>query len=224
MRNGPTSPRAAFVGRAPLLLLVAFVAVWVTLGVAPHYRQDWLLENLLVLVAVPVLLWSHRRHPLGSASYACLFVFGVLHEVGAHYTYSEVPYERWSQALFGVSLQDTFDLSRNHYDRAMHFLYGLLITPAAMELLELRTSPRGWWRWLLPVAFVTSHSVVYELVEWGAAILFGGDLGTAYLGTQGDVWDAQQDMALALLGSTIAATLVLWRRPRRGRPSPLSAT
>ena len=207
-------------GRLPGVLLVAFVAAWIALGIAPHYRQDWLLENLLVLVAVPFLLWLHRTQPLSDSSYACLFAFGLLHEVGAHYTYSAVPYEQWLQVLSGVSLQDAFGLGRNHYDRLMHLLYGLLVTPAAMELLQARTSPRGGWRWLLPVAFMGLHSVVYELVEWGAALAFGGELGAAYLGTQGDIWDAQQDMALALLGSVVAVTAVLWRDARRSASSP----
>jgi putative membrane protein len=207
--------------RVPGILLAGFALAWIALGIAPHYRQDWLLENVLVLVAVPVLAWSHRRVPLGNGNYLALFVFGLLHEIGAHHTYSEVPYDRWLQALLGSSPQTWFDLERNHYDRAIHFFYGLLVTPSAMRLIEARAAPQGAWRWLLPVAFITSHSALYELIEGAAALVFGGELGMAYLGTQGDAWDSHHDMALALAGSAIAATWVLgWRRSRVRRAAP----
>lgn len=212
--GAPAPGRGGWQDRLPGWLLAAFVATWGLLGIDPHYRQDWLLENLLVLVAIPVLVWSHRRVPLGNGNYLALFAFGVLHEIGAHYTYSEVPYDAWLQAVFGSSPRQWFDLDRNHYDRAIHFFYGLLVTPSAMRLIEARASPLGAWRWLLPVAFITSHSVLYELIEGVAAALFGGELGLAYLGTQGDAWDTHHDMALALLGSALAASWVSWRRGR----------
>lgn len=200
--------------KVPLTLLVVFAAIWTALAIAPRYRQDWLLENAVVAVAIPLLVWSYRRLRLSDLSYAALFAFLVLHEVGAHYTYSEVPYDQWTRTLFGFSLDEALGFSRNHYDRALHFLYGLLVVPATIDLLAARAPPRGIWRWILPVSFVMSHSIVYELVEWAAALVFGGDLGVAYLGTQGDPWDAQQDMLLATLGAVIA-TLAL--APRRGR-------
>lgn len=184
---------------------------------APWFRQDWLLENLLVFVALPLLAWGYRTLPFSRAAYACLFVFFVLHEIGAHYTYSEVPYDRAFEALTGTSLNALMGWERNHYDRAIHFLYGLLVTPAAIEILQARAPPRGLWRWLLPVCFVMSHSVLYEMIEWLAAVVFGGELGQAYLGTQGDVWDAQKDSLLATAGSVLAVILCTpWIR--RGPP------
>jgi putative membrane protein len=130
----------------------------------------------------------------------------VLHAVGAHYTYSEVPYDRWAEALTGHSLNGALGLQRNHYDRLVHFSYGLLVTPAAIEVLDAYSPQRGVWRWLLPFSFMLSHSVAYELIEWAAAEGFGGQLGQAYLGTQGDDWDAQKDMLLAAIGAAIAVT------------------
>lgn len=189
--------------RYPLTLLALFAAWWLALAIAPWYRQDWLLENLLVFAALPLLVLSYRRLRL-SDTYTLLFVFFVLHEVGAHYTYSQVPYDRWAQALTGSTLSDALDLQRNQYDRLVHFLYGLLVTPAAIELLDARAPQCGLWRWLLPLLFMVSHSTIYEMVEWGAAAIFGGDLGQAYLGTQGDVWDAQKDSVLAAIGALIA--------------------
>jgi putative membrane protein len=199
----------------PGLLLALFLLFTLALGIAPHNRADWALENVLVAIAIPVLAWSHRRVPLSNATYCALFVFGLLHEVGAHYTYAEVPYDRWLHGWFGSSPRSWFDLVRNHYDRAIHFLFGLLAAPAAVELVEARAWPRGWWRWLLPVAFVTALATLYELLEWAAATVFAGDLRMAYLGTQGDNWDAQKDILQAIAGSAITVSLMLRHRARR---------
>jgi len=209
-------PRAPML---PLALLIAYAGIWTALAIAPRHRQDWLLENLVVAMAVPLLVLGFRRLRFSNASYIALFVFLVLHAIGAHYTYSEVPYDRWAQQLSGVSIDALLGFQRNHYDRAVHFMYGLLVTPAAVELLAAVAVPRGPWRWLLPLTFVMSHSIAYELIEWAAAVVFGGDLGVAYLGTQGDVWDAQKDMLLATLGSAIAvATIAARRRRKRALP------
>lgn len=202
----------------PAVLLAAFAAIWAALAIAPRYREDWLLENVLVFVAVPLLVHAHRRLPLSAGAYGALFAFLVLHEIGAHYTYSEVPYDAWAQRWAGASIDAAFGFSRNHYDRAIHFAYGLLVMPAVVELLDARARPAGIWRWIVPLAFVASHSVLYELIEWIAALAFGGDLGTAYLGTQGDPWDAQRDMALALAGSGAGLLLAALLRPRTGDP------
>lgn len=203
-------PRRGFAG----LILLAFIAVWIALGISPGNRDDWLLENVIVAIAIPTLVWSHRRVPLSNFSYLGIFLFGILHEVGAHYTYAEVPYDLWMRAVLGTSPGQWLELGRNHYDRVVHFFYGLLITPAAMELIEARASPRGWWRWLLPVTFICSHALLYELLEWAAAMTFSNDLRLAYLATQGDPWDAQHDMAQALAGSAISATVLLLFRRR----------
>ena len=206
--------------RYPLALLAGFLAIFVALGIAPWYRQDWLLENLLVVIAVPLLVLTHRRLRFSNFAYTCLFVFFVLHEVGAHYTYSEVPWREWLAALTG---SETPVAGRNHYDRFVHFSYGLLLMPAVVELVEARMSPRGLWRWLMPLLFVMSHSVIYEMIEWIAAVLFGGELGVAYLGTQGDEWDAQKDMALATAGA-ITGLVLLRIRDRLRRPRPPAAS
>jgi putative membrane protein len=199
--------------RYPTMLLAAFCLLWVVLAIAPLYRQDWLLENLLVFVALPLLIATRHRLRFTNLAYTCLFVFFALHELGAHYTYSLVPYDAWFTSLTGHSLDAMLGFERNHYDRLIHFLYGLLITPAAVELFaRYGRYPRAWAA-LFPLLFVASHSVIYELVEWGAAMVFGGDLGQAYLGTQGDIWDAQKDMALAMLGAIVSiAVLGLARR------------
>ena len=193
--------------RTARVLGAVFALIWIALAIKPWYRQDWLLENVLVLIAVPLLARFGPDLKLSDASYYCLFVFFTLHVIGAHYTYSEVPYQQW----FGLDSAG----SRNHYDRLVHFLYGLLMARPVMELLDARARPVGLWRWLLPVLFLMSHGALYESIEWVAAEIFGGDLGVAYLGTQGDVWDAQKDTALAAAGAVLGVTFWLWWRARR---------
>ncbi len=189
-------------------LLGVFVVVWVGLAIRPWYRDDWLLENVLVFVLLPILIASRRRLPLSRLSYSCLFVFLCLHEVGAHYTYAQVPYDVWAEWLLGQNVSELFGWQRNHFDRLVHLLYGLLLTYPVREVFLRLADVRGVWGYLFPMLVVMSTSMIFELFEWAAAMVFGGELGMAYLGTQGDVWDAHRDMWLATCG-TVAATLVI---------------
>jgi putative membrane protein len=206
--------KSALAWRYPAGLLVAFGAIWLALAIDPVFRDDWLLENAIVFAAVPLLALTARWLRFSDFAYTCLFAFFVFHAVGAHYTYSLVPYADWWQTLVGTALE-----GRNHYDRAVHFLYGLLVTPATVELFAHYGRYARPWHFLFPWMFMAGHAVVYELVEFAAAIVFGGDLGQAYLGTQGDIWDGQKDMALALAGSAamLACLGVAGRLPVRGR-------
>lgn len=194
-------------------LLAVYLAWWCLLAIAPWFRADWLLENVLVFIGLPLVALVHRQ--LSRGALAALFVFFILHAVGAHYTYAQVPYDAWAQAVTGRTINAALGLQRNHFDRLVHFLYGLLVTPAFIELLDARLTMRGFWRYLIPFTFVASHSALYEIIEWGAAVVFGDDLGQAYLGTQGDEWDSQKDSALAILGALIAVFAFRWRQYRR---------
>ncbi len=203
--------------RYPLTLLALFGLLWLALALAPVYRDDWLLENMLVFIAVPLLVTTARRLRFSNLTYTCLFTFFSLHAIGAHYTYALVPYDEWFQALTSGTLNDLLGFERNHFDRLVHFLYGLLVAPAAVEIFaHYGRYPRSW-ACLFPFLFMASHAGIYEMIEWVAAIVFGGDLGQAYLGTQGDVWDGQKDMAFAMAGSliTIAAFAIAARLPVR---------
>lgn len=199
----------------PPILLLTFGLWFAALGLSVDDRETWLLENLLVFAAVPILVWSYRRFRFSNGVYVGLFVLFCLHEIGAHYTYSLVPYDAWLREAFGFDLKSLFGLERNHYDRLVHLLYGLLVTPAMWEVFQHYAPPRAAWRWLLPAATMFGHSTIYELMEFAAAVVFGGDVGTAYLGTQGDVWDAQKDMTLACLGSVLALVRIAVRERRR---------
>lgn len=205
--------------RAPHLLGL-YALVWGALAIDPVHRDDWLLENLLVAAALLGLWRGYRTLRFSMVSYGCLFVFSVLHAIGAHYTYSEVPYDHWGQVLFGYSVDEMFGLSRNHYDRLVHFGYGLLVAPAAIELLDARAPQQGVWRWCLPWLFLCAHSAVYEMLEWMAAVIVAPELGQAFLGTQGDAWDAQKDTSLAALGAAISVTLVRVRALRAAASGP----
>ncbi len=148
---------------APVLLAI-YAALWFALAIAPKYREDWLLENLLVAIALPWLVHAYRRQPFSDLAYACLFVFLVLHAIGAHYTYSEVPYDDWWRTITGTSIDERLGWRRNHFDRLAHAAYGLLIAPAAVELIGCAAAPRDIWQWLLPWSFLCAHSVLYELI------------------------------------------------------------
>jgi putative membrane protein len=179
------------------------------MAIAPLHRADWVLENVLTIVAVVILLATYRRFPLSRISYTTLFLFACLHTLGSHYTYAEVPYDEWARAFTGHSINGVFGWERNHFDRFVHFLYGLLAAYPIREIFIRIGGVRGFWGYFLPLDLTMSSSMVYELVEWGVAEIFGGDLGMAYLGTQGDIWDAHKDMALASLGAVIAMGLVM---------------
>ncbi|OQX04704.1 MAG: hypothetical protein BWK73_35515 [Thiothrix lacustris] len=196
------------------LLLSLFLLWAVALGIAPLYRADWMLENVLTVVVVILLLSTSKALPLSRWSYTLVFIFLFLHEVGSHYTYAEVPYDQWWRAAFGYSLNEALGFERNHFDRLVHFLHGLLLAYPLRELLSRVVAVNGFWRYFLTLNLIMSSAMLYELVEWLAAEAFGGELGMAYLGTQGDVWDAHKDMLLATLGALLAmgitAGLNLW--------------
>ena len=120
-----------------------------------------------------------------------------------------MPYDAFFERVFGVSLNQTLGWERNHFDRAVHFAYGLLLTYPMREVFLRLVDVRGFWGYFLPLDLTMSTSMIYELIEWGAAVAFGGDLGQAYLGTQGDEWDAHKDMALAVVGACIAMACTL---------------
>lgn len=198
------TPRNPFAHRSLLALWLVFAALWAALAIAPHDREAWALENVLV-VLLGVVAWSLRdRIRLSSRAHVLLFAFLCLHAVGSHYTYSNVPYDGWFEALTGRRLNALLGFERNHYDRLVHFAGGLLLTRPIRELLATFSRLSDLGGRIAALGAVMSASMLYELIEWGAAALFGEGLGLAFLGTQGDVWDAHKDMALATLGSLLA--------------------
>lgn len=192
------------IDRFALTLLALFAIVWTIAAIDPWYPDDWLLENMLVFIGVPVLILIHRTKPLSRMSYGLVFAFLCLHEIGAHHTYAEVPYDSWFETLTGFSLNEILGWERNHFDRIVHFSWGLLLTFPIRELVMRSGRIRGFMSYFVPFLIIVASSTIYELIEWQAALLFGGDLGMAYLGTQGDIWDAHKDTTLALTGGLLA--------------------
>ena len=187
---------------AVLGIALALVVVWSRIGA--HDPYTWMVENALVPLLLVVLIVSYRSLPLSRVSYTLIFAFLVLHEIGAHWTYSKVPYDDWWRAVFGTSLDAWAGFERNHFDRLVHFSYGLLFAYPIRELFLRVANVKGFWGYFLPLDVAMSTSTLFELVEWLAVILVDADVGTAYLGTQGDVWDAQKDIACASLGALLA--------------------
>jgi putative membrane protein len=194
--KGSAQPRRRRFSRYHLFLLAVFLAFWVWAAIAPVHPRDWWLENLLVFLGVPLVVGLGFYFRLSNLSYTLITLFMVLHVVGSHYTYAEVP--------FGYTLQEWFGSDRNLYDRLVHFSFGLLLAPPVREVFVRITRARGFWTFYLPVELTLAFSAIYELIEWAAAARVAPDTGLAFLGAQGDVWDAQKDMALAGLGSVVA--------------------
>ena len=182
-------------------LVLWLIVIWIITAINPYYPKDWLIENLLVFVYAALLIFTYRRFQFSNFSYALFTVFLSLHLIGAHYTYAETPLGFW--------LQPIFDFDRNHYDRIVHFSYGLLCAYPLREILLRQATVIQSWSYFLAVTGILAFSAFYEVLEAVVAVLVSPELGAAYLGTQGDQWDAQKDSFLAFLGAIIAM-LVNW--------------
>ena len=180
--------------------MVIFFAIWVSTLLGTTDMSNWLLENTLTFLFVGFLLFSYRRYQFSDTSYLLIAVYLCLHVYGSKYTYAENPLGYW--------LQEVFDTSRNHYDRIVHFSFGFLLAYPMREMfLKWVGYPKGV-SWVLPIEITLSVSAFYELIEWAVADIFFTAQGDAYLGTQGDVWDAQKDIFLAFSGAILATTIV----------------
>jgi len=188
--------------------MAAYIIIFIISGIAPHNRFDWLLENLLSIAAFITLVASYRTFKLSDLSYLAIFVFMAMHTVGSHYTYSLVPAGAW--------MQETLELGRNHYDRVVHFAFGLLLAYPVREFVIGRITANSIAASMIAAAFLISSSASYEVIEWIVAGIVDPEAGIAYMGTQGDVFDAQKDMALAVLGAFLAllAAPLLERRSK----------
>ncbi len=189
--------------RLPLVLLIVVIAALLWSAVGPRDRFTWWLEVAPVLIGLPILVASARRFPLTPLLYVLIALHALVLIVGGHYTYAEVPIGFW--------VRDALGFARNHYDRLGHLMQGFMPAILVRELL-LRTSPlRGRWLPVLVVCACLAFSAFYELIEWWTAAATGED-ATAFLGTQGDPWDTQWDMFLALIGAVTALiALARWQ-------------
>lgn len=203
--------------RYVLILAGLFACFWTVLAIDPVDRADWALENALVAAFVAVLALTYRQFPFSRVSYTLIFLFLCVHEIGAHYTYAKVPYDAWFSFFTGKELNSMVGASRNHFDRLGHFAFGLLLAYPMREIFVRVAAAKGFWGYYLPLDMTMAFSMVFELIEWAVAEIFGGDLGVAYLGTQGDPWDAQKDMFLATIGGLIAMLVTAFINSRQQR-------
>ena len=194
--------KAAFIG-----VLAVFALTWVK----PLWPVEQALHSSLTVLGLAGLWWVDRRWTLGVGAFAAICGFIAIHCIAARWLYSNVPYEQWLQAALGWSPGEAFGWRRNHFDRLIHFLYGLCLTPALLQLAR-RAWPalRAGQAFALAVMLVMCSSLIYEWMEWAIALLMSPEAAEAYNGQQGDMWDAHADMLLATLGS-----LLLWPLARR---------
>ena len=198
--------------QSPLLisLAVIFALVFIWAAIDPLHPDDWRLENVLTILFISLLIITYKKFPLSDLSYILITIFLTLHTIGSHYTYAEVP--------FGFWLKETFNFSRNHYDRIVHFSFGLLMAYPIREVFLRVAHTKGFWAYYLPLDVTLAFSAIYEIIEMAAALTFGSELGDAYLGTQGDVWDAQKDMLAAATGALFCMVITaLIRRKFKNR-------
>lgn len=204
------SRRVCFQRRLVPGLAAACAVAWLIAAIRPLDQQAWILENLLLVAFVIVLFFAHRRLELSSTSYCLLAAFVILHIVGTHYTYAQMPWGLWAR--------DYFELSRNHYDRFAHAAFGfLLVYPARELLLRFSGITRPWSFWLAP-SMILAVSGVFEIIECVVAEIIAPGKGVAWLGGQGDEWDAQNDMMAAGFGAALMMALIAMReRKKRGQ-------
>lgn len=180
--------------------IVFFILNWINSFVGNTDTANWLLENTLVFLFIGFLIFSYKRFRFSDLSYLLICIYLCLHVYGSKYTYAENPLGYWLKGELGWS--------RNHYDRIVHFSFGFLLAYPMREMFLKWLSFPAWVAWTLPIEITLSISGFYELIEWGVADVFFKAQGDAYLGTQGDIWDAQKDIFLAFSGAIIATTIV----------------
>ncbi|GAA4314144.1 DUF2238 domain-containing protein [Nibribacter koreensis] len=181
----------------PLLIayVLIFLGYWAYTGFNTPDLNNWWLENTLTFTAIILLVAFYKHFKFSDASYTCMFLFMMLHVYGSQYTYSENPFGYW--------VKDELDLARNHYDRLVHFGFGFLLAYPLYEAFRRLTNMRLLFALLLPIELTISLGAFYELIEWAVADIFFPAQGMAYLGTQGDIWDAQKDIAIAMFGAML---------------------
>lgn len=195
------------------LIAAAALLMGVSCLGAPYPEQMYL-QHIPTVLALAALWVLAQRRALSDGALACLIAFLLLHMLGARYIYSYVPYDRWARALFGADLTSTFGLRRNHYDRVVHFAFGLLWVRPVREVCERWFKVPPKFARYTAFEFVLAFSLLYELFEWGLTMVLSPQDAAAYNGQQGDMWDAHKDMSLAMLGALLG--LILTGRAARG--------
>ncbi len=184
--------------RYHLTLLIILAVIWTFLAINPIYRDVWFAENILLLIFVPILIFTYNKFQFSSLSYTLIFIFLVLQTIGSHYSYAEVPF--------------ILDATRNHYDRVVHFLFGVVFYFPVYEIITKKLKIKGIWAHIFTFSIIASLKGIYEILEWGYIVVTrDSTAGISFLGAQGDVWDAQKDMGLGMIGALISE-IIIWLR------------
>jgi putative membrane protein len=194
------------------LLLVGFYVLWVVSCIQLPYPEYFAMQHVPTVCAVIALTIFERRQLLDRTGFMLVIAFLLLHLLGARYLYSFVPYDDWCARVFGFRLSDRFGFERNHYDRFVHFSFGLLLVYPLAGFFQRQLRITAPWAVVVAVSFVLAAGAVYEIAERLTAVTFAADWADAYNGQQGDAWDSQKDMALAAAGSLVAAAFTLVAR------------
>jgi putative membrane protein len=188
-------------------ICLAAAAAFLLAAFRPDTVFDWALENTLVFILVPIMVWAYRKLPLSDLSYLLILMYLCIHEWGAHYKYSDVPLGEWMKGWLHTS--------RNHYDRVAHFSFGLLLSYPFQEVFMRTARITGMWRYYLPIEATLAFSAIYEMLEAASASVLSPQRLEEFVGMQGDPWDSQEDMLMAGLGSIVAMICVYQFRKRR---------
>lgn len=188
------------------LLIIILISFGIT-AINPPFPKDFFYEHIMTVIFLFFMILSYRKFRLSNLSYTFIFIFIILHIIGARFTYSEVPYNQFLINYFGFDLNGFFGFTRNHYDRLVHFSFGLLLAYPIREVFMRIANTKGIWSFYLPLDVVMAFSMIYELIEYGFVLFVADEVSHTYLGTQGDIWDAHKDMFLATLGGFIILTI-----------------
>lgn len=204
----------ASTNRFPHVLFAAYVLLFIVCGISPHDRAVWWAENIpIVLLALTLVVMYLKGIRLSNLGYVFASVLLFMHTIGGHYTFERVP--------FGWVTQ-TFGFERNHYDRVAHFSVGFYAFGIAELLIGRKLVARPWIAYLFAIFCIGTVAALYEIIEWIYAALEGGSAGAAFLGSQGDIWDAQKDMTADISGAIFAVAVYMLRRAARGDAPPSS--
>ncbi len=195
-------------------LLAALLAVSAVSCIKLPHPEYFAMQHVPTVIGVVALVSAERRIGITRLSFALVIAFLLLHVVGARYLYSYVPYDDWSERLLGLRINEQFGFARNHYDRLVHFAFGLLFALPLWQFFERQLGLRAVWAAAGAICVVLAAGAVYEIFEWAVAMIFAPDWAEEYNGQQGDVWDAQRDMALAWVGSIVGVMLIAMYRRR----------
>lgn len=189
-------------------LFLFFLLFFIGSCISPPYLEFLLMQHVPTLLGALLLAYVSNRFVISRCSFSSIILFMCLHTLGARYLYSYVPYDDWSEKLLGINLTETFGFRRNHYDRVVHFSYGLLLAVPVQEIERRYLGLSKAWSSILALEFIIATSASYELIEWMVAVVFTPHWAEQFLGQQGDIFDAQKDTALATVGAVVSISIM----------------